>query len=152
MLSTRSVLLQGSSATKKLRLLELRSSRSWSKRKKKLLYRPAVYQNELKIRGPHDTYCNSFIRNALRILFFKRCAPFNDVPHEKLTIPMVAFVTALVCLSGGMSSKCSGITIFSFYSTASICLHRPDKEVQVLRICDSLSRFRSSYYGAQDNG
>jgi len=64
--------------------------------KEKYLYRPALYRDDVKVRGPHDPYCSPYIRNAIRLLFFERSAQFADVPHDKLTVPMIAFITTLV--------------------------------------------------------
>src|SRR3954467_15483384 len=91
------VLPPGPISNKQAKVTRVEKLKSLVENKEKFLYRPAIYnQNSEKTRGPHDPYCGPYIRNALRILFFEHRAPFEDVPYEELTVPMIAFISTLV--------------------------------------------------------
>ena len=82
----------------KVKMARVETLKSLVETKEKYLYRPAIYRDDVRVRGPHDPYCSPYIRNAVRLLFFERSALFPDVPHDKLTVPMIAFITTLVRL------------------------------------------------------
>jgi len=68
--------------------------------KERYLYRLPIYEKvngkDVKIRGPHDPYRGPYIRNAVRFLLLEEDARFKSVPHEELTIPLLAYVCTLV--------------------------------------------------------
>src|SRR5271169_3666087 len=80
----------------KVKMARVELLKSLVETKEKYLYRPAVYKDGVRVRGPHDPYCSPYIRNAIRLLFFERSAQFPDVPHDKLNVSMIAFITTLV--------------------------------------------------------
>ena len=118
--------------------------------KEKYLYRPAVYEEGVRVRGPHDPYCSPYIRNAIRLLFFENGAQFPDVPHDKLTVPMIAFITTVVSsfplwYIHADLVLCSTIP-FTHSIAALVCFHGPDQEVWVLSILRNIPWFCSPYY------